>query len=74
LLVVGHYALRAFAPIVIASVTGTMVSRVYFGDFPAFALAHSGAASIWEYFAFLNPGATAAAHDWSFRVQLLGTV
>ncbi len=74
MLVVGHYALRAFAPIVIASVTGTMVSRVYFGDFPAFALAHSGAASIWKYFAFLSRGVRAAAHDWSFRVQLLGTV
>ena len=34
--VIGHYALKAFAPIVIASVTGTTVRRLYFGDFPAF--------------------------------------
>ncbi|MET4805398.1 chloride channel protein [Limibacillus sp. MBR-115] len=36
--VVGHYALSAFAPVVVASVLGTMVSRMYFGDFPAFVL------------------------------------
>ena len=58
--VVGHYALRAFAPIVIASVTGTVISRVYFGDFPAFALVHSGIASIWEYPAFLGLGVASA--------------
>ncbi len=36
--VIGHYALSAFAPIVIAGVTGTVISRMYFGDFPAFIL------------------------------------
>jgi CIC family chloride channel protein len=36
--VVGHYALKAFAPIVIASVAGTALSRAWFGNFPAFAL------------------------------------
>ena len=58
--VVGHYVLRAFAPIVIASVTGTIVSRAYFGDFPAFALVHSGIASMWEYPAFLGLGVASA--------------
>jgi len=36
--VIGHYALSAFAPIVIAGVTGTVLSRMVFGDFPAFSL------------------------------------
>jgi len=36
--VVGHYALSAFTPIVIASVAGTVVSRLHYGDFPAFIL------------------------------------
>lgn len=36
--VIGHYALSAFAPIVLASVMGTVVSRLYYGDFPAFVL------------------------------------
>ena len=34
--VLGHYALSAFAPIVIAAVTGTVISRIHFGAFPAF--------------------------------------
>jgi CIC family chloride channel protein len=34
--IVGHYALCAFAPVVIASIAATMVSRAVYGDFPAF--------------------------------------
>ena len=48
--VVGHYALSAFAPIVIASVTGTLISRAVYGDFPAFILPHNWVvASVWEF-------------------------
>ena len=36
--VIANYTLSAFAPVVIASVTGTAVSRAYFGDFPAFSI------------------------------------
>ena len=57
--VIGHYALRAFAPIVIASVAGTAVSRAFFGDFPAFALAETPLASFWEFPAFVGLGVTA---------------
>lgn len=39
--VVGHYALSAFTPIVIASVAGTVISRLHYGDFPAFILPRS---------------------------------
>ncbi len=34
--VVGRYALKVFAPIVIASVAGTVVTRMYLGNIPAF--------------------------------------
>jgi chloride channel protein, CIC family len=34
--IVGHYALNAFAPIVISSVSATVVAQSYFGDRPAF--------------------------------------
>ena len=37
--IVGHFAMSAFTPIVIASVVGTIVSRIYFGDVPAFDIA-----------------------------------
>lgn len=36
--VIEHCALKAFAPIVTASVADTIISRVHFGDFPAFVL------------------------------------
>ena len=36
--VLRHYAVQAFAPIVIASVAGSIVSRLVFGDFVEFAL------------------------------------
>jgi len=59
--VVGHYALTAFAPIVIASVIGTMVSRMHYGDFPAFILPDApGVASFWEFPAFALLGCIAA--------------
>jgi len=59
--VVGHYALTAFAPIVIASVTGTIISRMHYGDFPAFVLpAVRTITSFWELPAFALLGAVAA--------------
>jgi len=54
--VLGHYALSAFAPVVIASVTGTVVSHVYFGDFPAFAVSDHTIASFFEFPAFVGLG------------------
>ncbi|MEX2642089.1 MAG: chloride channel protein [Acetobacterales bacterium] len=57
--IVGHYALSAFAPVVIASVTGTVVSRIYFGDFPAFILPPYEMGSFWEFPAFALLGVVA---------------
>jgi len=54
--VIGHYALSAFAPIVIASVAGTAVSRYYFGDFPAFTIPEHAIQSMWEFPAFVVLG------------------
>lgn len=34
--VVGHYGLNVFAPIVVSSVAATVVTRIYLGDTPAF--------------------------------------
>ncbi|MAF49252.1 MAG: chloride channel protein [Rhodospirillaceae bacterium] len=54
--VVGHFALSAFAPIVIASVVGTIVSRVVFGDFPAFDIHEQSLASFLEFPAVIGLG------------------
>jgi CIC family chloride channel protein len=59
--VVGHYALTAFAPIVIAAVLGTMVSRMHYGNFPAFILPDAPSiTSFWEFPAFAILGCVAA--------------
>lgn len=58
--VVGSYALATFAPIVVASVTGTIISRMYFGDFPAFVLPAQPIVSFLEFPAFALLGAMCA--------------
>ena len=46
--VIGYYALSAFAPVVIASVVGTIVARVHLGDFPALVISDSTLVSFLE--------------------------
>lgn len=58
--VIGHYALSAFAPIVIASVFGTILSRVWFGDFPAFEVPSQHITSFLEFPAFMLLGVVCA--------------
>lgn len=57
--VIGHYALKTFAPVVIASVTGTAVSRAFYGDFPAFVLPPHSITSYFELPAFALLGVLA---------------
>ena len=57
--VIGHYALKTFVPVVIASVAGTALSRTYFGDFPAFVLPPHAAGSYLELPAFVVLGVLA---------------
>ena len=72
--VVGHYALTAFAPIVIASVIGTMVSRMHYGDFPAFILPKTTTiASFWEFPAFALLGVVCAVMAIIFMRSIMWT-
>lgn len=57
--VVGHYAMSAFAPVVVASVTATLISRWIFGDFPAFTLPDMTLTSVLEFPAFAGLGIVA---------------
>lgn len=45
----GDFGLTAFSPVVLSSVTATVISRHYFGDFPAFVIPAYHVASFWEY-------------------------
>jgi CIC family chloride channel protein len=58
--IIGHYAITAFAPIVLASVTGTIISRAQFGDYPAFILPGQTIASPLEFPAFALLGVVSA--------------
>ena len=59
--VIGHYALTAFSPVVIASVIGTIVSRAHFGDAVAFTLPPQTVTSFFEFPAFVLLGLVAGA-------------
>lgn len=69
--VIGHYALTAFAPIVIASVTGTAISRYYFGDFPAFIIPEHIIQSFWEFPAFVLLGVLAGLAAMVFMKSIM---
>ncbi|NIA68668.1 chloride channel protein [Pelagibius litoralis] len=72
--VVGHYALSAFAPIVIASVTGTLISRARYGDFPAFILPENWSiVSFWEFPAFALLGLVSAVAAILFMRSIIFT-
>jgi len=58
--IIGHYALHTFAPIVIAAIAGTLVSRAHLGDSPAFQVIDYSIASFWEFPAFVMLGIAAA--------------
>ncbi|WP_321397847.1 chloride channel protein [Emcibacter sp.] len=59
--VLGHYALHAFAPIVIASVTAAIISRIHLGDYPAFLIPDYHITSFYEFPAFIILGVVSAA-------------
>ncbi|MDA0231064.1 MAG: chloride channel protein [Proteobacteria bacterium] len=71
--VIGHYALSAFAPVVIASVVGTIIARVHLGDFPAFVISDSTLVSFLELPAFALFGLVSAAVAVIFMRGILFT-
>lgn len=58
--VIGHYALTAFAPVAVAAILGTVISRIYFGDFPAFTISEHEIVSFLELPAFALLGVACA--------------
>lgn len=70
-IILGHYALRAFVPVSIASVAATSVARFHLGDFPAFSLPDYSITSYLEFPAFALLGFLAAAVAISFMASIL---
>lgn len=70
--ILGHYAMSAFVPIVISSTIGTLVSRLWFGDTAAFIIPHYQITSYLEIPAFALLGLTCAAVAVCFQFALIG--
>lgn len=60
---IGDFGLAAFSPVVLSSVTATVISRHHFGDIPFFVLPDYKMASLWEFglYPFLGVAAGLAA-------------
>lgn len=69
--VLGHYAPRAFAPIVTASIIGAVVVRHHMGDFPAFIVPAYAPAALWEFPLFIVLGALSAAVAIAFMAAVV---
>ncbi|QBK31463.1 chloride channel protein [Roseitalea porphyridii] len=65
-----HYAMRSFVPIVIASAVGSVISRIWFGDAAAFIIPDYQITSYWEFPAFALLGVVAAAVAILFQFAL----
>ncbi|MCB1463008.1 MAG: chloride channel protein [Nitratireductor sp.] len=69
--ILGHYAMRAFVPIVLASVSGTILSRLWFGDVAAFTIPGYQITSLWEFPAFALLGLVCALVSVLFQFSLM---
>lgn len=71
--ILAHYALRAFVPIVISSVAATVIARIHFGDFPAFFVPEYSITSYWEFPAFALLGLTCAGVAIAFQFAIVAS-
>ena len=71
--ILGHYGMRAFVPIVISSVGGTLISRLWFGDIAAFDIPEYQITSFWEFPAFALLGVVCALVSILFQFAVIST-
>ncbi len=71
--ILGHYGMRAFVPIVISSVGGTLISRIWFGDIAAFDIPEYQITSFWEFPAFALLGVVCALVSILFQFAVIST-
>ena len=68
--ILGHFALRSFVPIVIASSGAAIISRGWFGESAAFVVPQYHVASYWEFPGFALLGLVAAIVAIAFQFSL----
>ncbi len=69
--VLGHYSKRAFIPIVISSVMGAVLTRLWFGDTPAFSIPDYQITSYLEFPAFALLGLVCAIVAIVFQFSII---
>lgn len=68
--ILGHFALRSFVPIVIASSAAAIISRDWFGETAAFIVPQYAVTSYWEFPAFALLGLVSAIVAIAFQFSL----
>lgn len=68
--VLGHYALRSFVPIMLAATAGSLISRQWFGPDAAFTMPDYAVVSYWEFPAFALLGIVCSAVALLFQLAL----
>ncbi len=58
-IILGNYGIATFSPIIVSSVTATVVSRMYLGSYPAFFIPHYSLVSSWEFLLYMLLGVIA---------------
>lgn len=71
--ILGHFAMSAFVPLVISAVVAAVVSRIWFGEAPAFLVPDYSITSYWEIPSFALLGITCAVVAILFQSALIGT-
>lgn len=71
--ILAHYALRAFVPIVLASVAGAIISRLHYGANAAFIIPDYQITSYLEFPAFALLGVTCALVAVAFELSIMTT-
>ncbi|GKX32445.1 MAG: chloride channel protein [Rhizobiaceae bacterium MnEN-MB40S] len=71
--ILGHYSLRSFVPIVISSSVAAIVSRNWFGEVVTFTVPHYTVVSYWEFPGFALLGIISAIVAISFQFSLFST-
>jgi CIC family chloride channel protein len=71
--ILAHFAMSAFVPLVIAAVFAAIIARLWFGDTPAFILPDFSIVSYWEFPAFALLGIICAIVAILFQTSLIGS-
>lgn len=71
--ILGHYSMRSFVPMVIASAVGSVISRLWFGDLVSFLVPSYQITSYWEFPAFALLAVVCAIVAILFQFALFST-